>query len=443
MAVVEEITPVSVIERSVFRRIAGKEDSMEKKLAELIALFRYKIIAAAMEKGIPQKDYLARQAEKTWDVPGYGPKQYTVSAFKSWLADYRAGGFEALLPTTRNDTGTSRKITSELAKIIEQTAIDFPGARLSVFYRFLDSQGIINPPYVSESALRRFVSAHQLLRAANEPIPRKKYEKEHINELWISDTMHGPHLVDGKKKRKSYLIAIIDDHSRMIVGSGWFFAENTLALETVLKDAIRRFGFPELFYCDNGSIFSSQSLQLSCARLGIILRHSKPYDSPSRGKIERLWRRVRDQFLSTLSAAGTVGIQQINDLFASWLESDYLKAFHYGIEGRPIDRWLADAKVTRIRKASDEELDWAFYQSFQRKVKNDSTFQLDGKLWEVPARYIGKKIEVRYPTGFPERLYLFEDGKPILKLARCKPNENATAPASSIRFSDSKKKEKK
>ncbi|MCI0605347.1 DDE-type integrase/transposase/recombinase [bacterium] len=416
---------------------------MEKKLAELIALFRYKIIAAALEKGIRQKEYFARQAEKTWDVPGYGTKHYTVSAFKSWLADYRAGGFEALFPSTRNDTGTSRKITPELAKVIGESAADFTGARLSVFYRFLDSQGIINPPYVSESALRRFASARHLLKRTAETVPRKKYEKEHINELWISDTMHGPHLSDSKKKRKSYLIAIIDDHSRMIVASGWFFAENTLALETVLKEAIRRFGLPEIFYCDNGSIFSSQSLQLSCARLGIVLRHSKPYDSPSRGKIERMWRRVRDQFLSTLPAAGPIGIQQINDLFAGWLESDYHKSFHHGIEARPIDRWLADAKVTRIRKLSDEELDWAFYQSFERKVKNDSTVALDGKLWEAPARYIGKKIEVRHPTGSPERLYLFEDGKLVLKLTRCKPNENATTPSSSIRFSDSKKKEKK
>jgi transposase InsO family protein len=415
---------------------------MDKKLAKLIALFRYKIIAAALDKEIRQKEYFARQAEKTWDVPGYGAKQYTVSAFKSWLTDYRAGGFQALLPATRNDTGASRKITPELAKIIEQAAIDFPVARLSVFYRFLDSQGIINPPYLSESALRRFAAAHHLLLAPNESLPRKKYEKEHINQLWISDTMHGPYLADGKKKRKSYLVAIIDDHSRMIVASGWFFAENSVALETVLKDAIRRFGLPEVFYCDNGSIFSSHSLQLSCARLQIALRHSKPYDSPSRGKIERFWRTVRDKFLSTLATAGSVGIQQINDLFAGWLDSDYHKSFHHGIGCRPLDRWLADAKTIRIRKPSDEELDQAFYQSFVRMVKNDSTIQFEGKLWEVPARYIGKKIEICHPTGSPDQLYLFENGKPVLKLTRCKPSENATPPASSIRFSDSKKRRK-
>jgi len=416
---------------------------MDKKLAELIALFRYKVIAAALEKGIGQKEYFSKQAERTWDVPGYGTKQYTVSAFKSWLADYRVGGFEALFPITRSDTGKCRRITDELAKSIKQASADLVSVPVSVFYRYLDSQGIINPPYVSESALRRFASAHGLLQPTKEVVPRKKFEKEHINELWIADTLHGPYLKDGKKNRKSYLVAVIDDHSRMIVGSGWFFQENTLALEIVLKEAIRRFGLPEVFYCDNGSIFSSQSLHLACARLAIALRHSKPYDSPSRGKIERAWRTIRDKFLSTLHLAGVVGMQQINDLFSSWLDSDYHKVYHHGIDCRPIDRWLADARQTRIRKPSEEELDWAFYQSFERKVKNDSTIQLDGILWEVPARYIAKTIEVRYPTGSSDRLCLFENGKPVLKLARCKPAENATSPASCIRFSDSKKKEKK
>ena len=91
---------------------------MDKKLAELIALFRYKIIAPVLEKGIRKKEYFAKQADKTWEVPGYGSKQYTASAFKAWLADYRARGFAALYPATRSDEGKSRKITQDLAKII-------------------------------------------------------------------------------------------------------------------------------------------------------------------------------------------------------------------------------------------------------------------------------------------------------------------------------------
>lgn len=414
---------------------------MKKKLAELIALFRYKLIAPVLEKGLPQKEYFARQAEKTWQVPGYGEKHYQASAFKSWLAGYRKGGFEALFPKTRIDAGKARKITPDLAKVITEHAAALSVCPVSVFYHSLESQGIINPPYLSQSALRRFVSANSLLSKPADR-PRKKFEKEHINELWISDTMHGPYLQQGKRKRKTYLVGIIDDHSRMLVGSGWFFQENTLALEIVLKEAISRFGLPKMFYCDNGAVFSTQSLSLACARLGIALVHSKPYDSPSRGKIERFWRTARDKFVSTLELAAISSLQALNDLFAGWLDSDYHKVHHHGINCKPIDRWLADAKVTRIRMTSREELDLAFYQSYERKVKKDSTIQFDGILWQVPFRHIGKKIEIRHPTGSPRELYLFENEKPVTKLQRCNPVENATTPASSIRFSDSKKEKK-
>lgn len=415
---------------------------MKKKLAQLVALFRYKIIAPVMEKGLRQKEYFAGQAKRIWEVPGYGQKQYTTSTFKSWLADYRSHGFEALFPKIRADAGKCRKITPDLAKVINQHSELLAGSPVSVFYRSLNSQGLINPPHLSESALRRFVSTNGLLTKSEEIRPRKKYEKEHINELWISDTMHGPYLQQGKRKQKTYLVGIIDDHSRMLVGTGWFFQENTLALEIVLKEAISRFGLPKMFYCDNGAVFSTQSLSLACARLGMALVHSKPYDSPSRGKIERVWRRIRDQFVSTLELAEIDTLQGLNDLFAAWLDSDYHKVYHHGLAARPIDRWLEDAKVTRIRMVPKEELDLAFYQSYDRKVKKDSTIQFNGVLWQVPSRYIGKKIEIRHPTGSPKELYLFENEKPVLRLQRCNPAENASLPASSIRFSDSKKEKK-
>ncbi len=375
-------------------------------------------------------------------MPGYGQKQYTASTFKSWLALYRKRGFDALFPKIRVDAGKCRRITRDLAKVIILHAEMLAGSPVSVFYRSLQSHGLINPPHVSESALRRFVSAHGLLTKPADAQPRKKFEKEHINELWISDTMHGPYLKQGKRKQKTYLVGIIDDHSRMLVGTGWFFQENTLALEIVLKEAISRFGLPKMFYCDNGAIFSTQSLSLACARLGIALVHSRPYDSPSRGKIERVWRTIRDKFVSTLPLADVDTLPALNDLFASWLDSDYHKSYHHGIATRPIDRWREDAKVTRIRMISKEQLDLAFYQSYERKVKNGSTIQFESVLWQVPVRYIGKKIEIGHPTGSPEELYLFENGNPVVRLQHCNPAENASPPASSIRFSDSKKEKK-
>ena len=74
------------------------------------------------------------------------------------------------------------------------------------------------------------------------------------------------------------------------IGANWSSCENSSALQVILKNAFLTYGLPKLFYCDNGSVFSSQYLQLICARIGVALVHSKPYDSPSRGKIERFFR---------------------------------------------------------------------------------------------------------------------------------------------------------
>jgi len=45
---------------------------------------------------------------------------------------------------------------------------------------------------------------------------RRKFEAELPNDIWQSDVMHGPMVTEGDRKRKSYLIAFIDDHSRLI-----------------------------------------------------------------------------------------------------------------------------------------------------------------------------------------------------------------------------------
>lgn len=413
---------------------------MEEKIAFAIALFRFRMIAPALEKDLfEQKAYFAAQAEKIWDVPHYGRKRFSVATFKSWLSDYRKKGFDSLLPATRQDAGISRKITPSLAEQIVGAASRLKEATtVAAFYRHLSAQQIINPPHLSQSALRRFAAANKLFEQQGEPKARKKFEKEHVNQLWMADFMHGPYLQAGKIKRKAILCDCIDDHSRMIVGSLWSFSESAATLECLLKSAVSRFGLPSVLYVDNGSAFSCEQIEVACARLGIVLIHSKPYDSPSRGKIERFHRTVRDKFLSMLDLSQIDCIQTLNEHFAAWLASGYHNVIHSGIGTTPMDRWNADLQSTSLRYLTTEELHFAFCQTFKRKVKNDSTIRLQGRLWQAPPAYIGKTIEVRYPTDLPDEVYLFENNKPVARLSLCDPAANATPPASAVRFSDCK-----
>ena len=179
----------------------------------------------------------------------------------------------------------------------------------------LIDEGLIQAGSPCEATLRKYIDDQNLKPKVDPPKPRKKFEKPHINDLWLSDFMHGQQFKIDGGKRKLFLCGIIDDHSRLLVACRWKLQENTEALELALKDALLTYGLPKILYCDNGAVYASMHLQLVCARMGIALVHSKLYDSPSRGKIERFWRTVRQGFLPLMHRDQNYSLEDFNQLF--------------------------------------------------------------------------------------------------------------------------------
>ena len=239
---------------------------------EKISLFRYGIIAPVIH-GNEQIEYFREMEKKIYDVPFHGRKKYKVATFKKWLMWYRKYGITGLKPKPRFDKGSFKLIDAELENIIKSVISDYRIVSSAQLYRLLLAGGHISSSDFSCATLTKFVKKHQLLTKV-EKTARKKFEHQHVNELWVSDFMHGPVI----NKRKTYLCCIIDDHSRLLVGYGWYESESSLSLELTLKSAIARYGLPKVVYTDNGSAFISENLQMSCARLGIALVHTKPYD---------------------------------------------------------------------------------------------------------------------------------------------------------------------
>lgn len=418
---------------------------MNEKQRKEVGLFRYSIIAPVLSGNvIGQNKYFREAGQKEYAVPHLGKKKYDYQTFKKWLKQYRNHGFEALIPKERDDKGKSRKIDDSLKNAIVEALTSYPFLSGAAIYRLLVSQGNIRVGVgcgsINEGTLRKYINDNQLRQKSQsntEPTPRKKFEKEHINLLWTIDCLHGPYIkLDGyPRKHKVFLIAGIDDHSRMICARGWSTQENAMALEKVLKDGFARFGIPKALYCDNGSIFSSFHLQLASARLGIALIHSKPYDSPSRGKIERFFRTVRDKFLSILDLGEINNLQILNQQFESWLDKEYHKYPHSGIGQTPMERFLEDSKQIPIKYVSQEELDNAFQVTIYRVVKNDATVSFNNTLYQCPPNLIGQKIQIRYTFDKPQELMIYQDDRPLVKLTPCCPHENADAPANRISFS--------
>ncbi|MEI7934933.1 MAG: DDE-type integrase/transposase/recombinase [Chlorobiaceae bacterium] len=411
---------------------------MDKQQAEKVAIFRYGLIAPIIhEQGQRQMAYFRDVATRTIQNPMSKTVSYSVSTLKGWLREYRQGGINALYPSTRKDAGISKKIDPVVSAAIKTMIDTLPGISASALYRALVKQGTIDKTMFTEVTLRNYIRRNDLRTPALSSVGRRKFEMPAINMLWTMDFLHGPHVrdcADHNRKKKVYLCAIIDDHSRLIVGAQFAFAENSFALATVIKSAILQYGLPQKLYCDNGAAFSTGYLQLACARTGIALLHSKPYDSPSRGKIERFFRTVRQMFLSVLVPEALTSLDAMNTCFKAWLD-EYHLTIHSGTDQAPKARFMKSLDHQSIRRIAEHELDQSFYYSVERHVKKDSTVSINRCLFEVPPAYIGQKVELRSPLDHASALTLFIDGKPICAINPVNLIENSQKPYTGIHFS--------
>ena len=260
---------------------------MDTKIAEQIGLLRHQIISPVlMETGRGQMKYFRAASLRDWDIPGRGSRRFSALTMKGWLKRYKKNGFQALIPKTREDKDGFRKLPEERRAAIRKLRKDYLQMSVLQFYECAMKAGILGFPPICIATLRRFMKHEKLFTPKEAPTSRKRFSMSRFGELWTGDFMHGPQVLtepNSKRRKKAILMAIIDDHSRIIVSGQFGFQENTLLLEQVFKDAILTHGLPDRLYVDNGPSFSSEYLKRVCAHLNIGLVHSKPYDSPSRG----------------------------------------------------------------------------------------------------------------------------------------------------------------
>jgi hypothetical protein len=141
----------------------------------------------------------------------------------------------------------------------------------------------------------------------------------------MSDVMHGPSVLDpdDRRRHKTYLLALIDDATRIIPYAAFARSETVAALLPVFERPIRRRGVSKRLYVDNGSAFRSRHLALVCAKLGVTLIHARPFQPQAKGKLERWFRTVRAQLLPTLTDADTRDLEALNRRLWAWIEDEY------------------------------------------------------------------------------------------------------------------------
>ncbi len=311
-------------------------------------------------KSLPRSS--GRVAARQHSLPDGSLKRFSTSTLRSWLYTYKRHGLDGLMTRTRSDKGTFRALSDDTQELVARHRVQHRSMSVKLFHEILLQDGILPEGVtVRLGTLRRFLKARGLDKPLRGPgKARAKFEMPHPNDLWIADFMHGPGVGSAGQKRKAILCAIIDDHSRVITGSRFAFSEDTADITHTLRDAIATYGLPKRFYCDNGPAFTSRNLSEACARTGITLLHSEPFDSPSRGKIERYFRTVRARFLPRLTHHDLSSLEALSERFEHWLREDYNLRRHGGIDMKPLDRFLAGAQQTLIKRLSTGEIDHAF-----------------------------------------------------------------------------------
>lgn len=377
-------------------------DIDDDKHREKVALFRYGLIADLIhlppgERGLYAK--LAEKASRDHEIPGTLRRRVAAETIRDWLRAWRSGGFEALLPKTRSDAGQARAIPREVADVLvhlkdENRALTVP----LVIEKAVASGAVPEGLVLAPATVHRLLSRHGLMRAAPEDPTskdRRRFAFEKAGELWMSDVMHGPSVVvDAKKKRKAYLLALLDDATRVVTHAAFALSENTAAFLPVLEQAVRRRGMPKRLYVDNGAVYRSQHLALVCAKLGVTLIHARPYLPQGKGKIERFFRTVRMQLLPTLGEPDMKSLEALNRRLWAWVEGEYHQTPHKGLDDRtPSDAWVMASDEVKLASADIADL---FLFEQKRKVAKDRTVSLVGIVYEVDATLVGETVTLRF-----------------------------------------------
>ena len=360
------------------------EDEKRRARAQAVGLFRYQLICPALDAGLSTKarGRLVRHIAAREHTDPFGtPVRYSRDTLDRWIRRYRAGGFAELVPSARTCVPRTDTAVLEMAAALKR---ENPARTAAQVARILRAATGWAP---SESTLLRLFRRCELIgpAAGDTPVVFGRFEAENPNDRWTGDALHGPRIGG----RKTYLFAFLDDHSRLICGYRFGFAEDAVRLGAALQPALAARRVPASVYVDNGSAFVDSWLLRACAKLGIRLVHSTPHRPQGRGKIERFFRTVREQFgveiVDTtgeqLAATGVdhrTGLLELNRLFTAWVETEYHRRIHTETGQSPWERW--EAGWTRLgRRAAmptAADLTEAFLWSEYRTVTKTATVSL-------------------------------------------------------------------
>lgn len=388
----------------------------DKEMQEL-ALFRFSLIASIVNDtylAASQSQYFRDVASKAYTLPDGTIANFSAGTIKKWLLNYRKGGFDALVPKKRCDAGLPRVISNDAIEKINGLKEKFPYITGTLVYQKLVEEGYVKVSETSLASILRYIRDNNLKSIQLEPAERKAFEMEFVGDCWQADSSHGPVIKFDGQKRHTYLVLTLDDASRIVPHAQFFFNDNAVNFQIVLKKAISKYGIPKRLFVDNGGPYKNDQLSIICASLGIALIHSRPFSPKSKGKVERSFRTFKDNWMNGVDWNSFDSLESLNISFNKYLNEKYMNSVHSSLGVTPRERYIKDSE--KIKFIPQEMLENHFLHRVARKVNNDATIQLHSELFEVPQKYIGQKINVRFAPDILDKVYIFNKDNVITEI---------------------------
>ncbi len=369
------------------------------KTVDPVALFRLSVLGPLVSRDSLQRGELQRiireLAGREYAIPGSRRRWIGEKTIEAWYYAWRRDGIGGLVPKPRNDRGVS-KLPAAVQEAVLAAKRDNPRRSIRQLQHLLERAGTVARGTLSRSAIHRLLQQHGLSRvAAPAPEEHRRFVAEHANSIWYGDVMHGPSVTVKGRRRKVYLVSLMDDASRLIAHSAFCTGETALDIEGVLKQAVLKRGLPRKLVVDNGAAYRAATLQGICARLDIRLIYCRPYAPEGKGKLERWHRTFRDHFLSELDTSRLNDLDDLNARVWAWIEQVYHRRPHGGLDGQtPLERYQQDLPNLRLLGQKAARLDELFHHRVARKVRKDGTVSYQGKDFEVPYELSGKTVQL-------------------------------------------------
>mgnify|MGYP001767123249 CR=1 FL=1 len=377
-----------------------RESLAPKDHAEAVAIFRSQVIGPLLTRHLEDHGELAATLREVCAEPHRPPwsnvsYRYATSTVERWYYAYRKGGLGALRPRPRSDRGHARALTPALRQLVLDIRQEHPRASAALILRTLVFDGRIPAGTLTESTVRRLLEQEgldrQSLRQSGGGRVRRRWEAEAPDDLWHADVCHGPALKVGGRAVPLRIHALLDDKSRYLPAIQACSTEREIEMLMLMVKAIRQGGrVPDTLYLDNGATYVGVALETACARLGITLRHARPYDPEARGKMERFWRTLRMGCLDHLGEVTSLHDVQVRLL--AFVDRHYHASPHASLFGKTPAQVYEQAAPAEPTHLTEEQLRDALTVRGNRRIRRDGTLDVGGACFETRAGFLAGRV---------------------------------------------------